>query len=258
MENPLLAFVHVPKTGGTSILGALQDSGKRFAVINSPGTAREFLAMPREEQLDHYAVIGHMPFGIHYYADRPVNYAVFLRHPVERALSTYEHNMRNPDEPGAEIYRQMGLSAWARRPSNFMCRFLAYHEFLDEPDAHGAFWQNKGAPDFAPRTYLDQAMEHLEKCAFVGLQETFEADMRALAFLPGQPLPVASVPRLNTSRGGLKREDLHPELVEAMIAANNLDLELYQFALQLRRERGGPLRDKKANEEAQPALIGAP
>jgi hypothetical protein len=241
-KDRLLVFVHVPKTGGTSLQGVFQHNGQPVFNIRSPDQARAFLALPEDERAAYMGVFGHMPFGMDRYVDRPVTYITFLRHPVERVLSAYAHNLRHPEEPGADAIRQLGL-AWTARPANFMCRFLAEYDPLEQPDETGAYWLDRSPPDYVPVEYLKQAKANLDKCGFIGLQEHYEDDVRALGRLPGHTLSIPpAIPRVKTGDGRIQQSDLTPEQLEAIRAANHLDIELYDYALKLRQQWGGPLR----------------
>ena len=46
-EDPLLVFVHVPKTGGTSLQGVFQQNDRPVFNIRSPDQARAFLDLPQ-------------------------------------------------------------------------------------------------------------------------------------------------------------------------------------------------------------------
>lgn len=240
--DPLLVFVHVPKTGGTSLQGVFQHNERPMFNIRSPEQAKAFLALPQAERARHMGLFGHMPFGMDRYVDRPVTYITFLRHPVERVLSAYAHNLRHPEEPGAAEIAKLGL-AWTARPANFMCRFLAEYDPLEQPDENGSYWLDRSPPDYVPVEYLEQAKANLDKCAFIGLQEHYEEDVRALSRLPGHALFVPpAIPRVKTGDGRIQQSDLTAEQLDAIRAANHLDIALYDYALKLREQWGGPLR----------------
>lgn len=201
-----------------------------------------------------HCIYGHMPYGLDRHIDQSVTYITFLRHPVERVLSAYDHNLRYPDEPGADVVRQMGL-AWTTRPSNFMCRFLADYEFTQTPDAQGGYWAMHNPPDFVPASYLEQAKANLRRSSFIGLTETFAEDVQALSRLPGFKIAVPqTLPREKASKGRISGSDLTSVQWQGIAAANLLDMELYEYALELRAAWGGPIRPDSGAAETLDAL----
>lgn len=239
--NPLLAFIHVPKTGGTSLQaileGVLMNSRPVFN-IRHPLQAKKFLSLPEHEQSNYYGVFGHMPAGICRHVNRPVIYMTFLRDPVERILSAYAHNLRHPEEPGADVACAEGIS-WTGHLSNIAVSCLANHDLLQEPDESGAYWATEWPMTDAQ---LEQAKRNLERCAFVGLHEHYEHDVRLLPELVGHRILVPSnLPREKVGHNRVRRDELSPEQIEAIRAGNRLDIALYEHALRLRDRWGGPL-----------------
>ena len=224
--------------------------------IASPDHARAFARFGVEDGPRYRGVFGHMPFGVDRLTDRPVSYVTFLRHPVERALSAYAHNLRYPHEPGAQEIRAMGL-AWTMQPSNFVCLFLSNYDLLQQPSPKGRFWWLDSPPDFVSRAHLEQAKANLEQCAFIGLTEHFESDVRELANLPGFDIRVPEVmPTKKTGPNRIRQSELIEEEVQAILAANRLDMELYEYALELRRRWGGPIRTDRLHV-AGPSVVAA-
>jgi hypothetical protein len=247
-ENPLLCFVHVPKTGGTSLQVILEDpiryghSGARPVFhIGRPEDAARFLALPAPEQDRHLGVFGHMPFGIDRRLARPVRYITFLRDPVERTLSSYAHTLRQLDHPDHAAATALGID-WTGLPGNLQSVALSDYAFDAQPAANGAFWWN-GAPFRPLREHLEAAKRNLERCDFVGITETYDEDLQALRQLDGFSLDIPPrAPREQVGSNRTKAQALSELQREQIALANRADRELYDYALELRRDWGGPLR----------------
>ena len=253
-DNPLLAFIHVPKTGGTSVQAVLEGvlmNRRPVFNIRHPTQVRAFLDLPAEEQDAHYGVYGHMPFGIDRHVDRPVTYMTFLRDGVEHALSRYAHLLRYPHEPGAAEALALGVG-WTARQSDITVLRLADHDLLQTPDSSGQVWIDSMPPP--THEHLEQAKANLERCAFIGLHEHYEDDVRALGDLSGHRILVPPIlPKEKVGDNRLRVESLSEEQVEAIRSGNRFDAELYAHALALRRAWGGPVRpDSRRGERWSP------
>src|SRR5438876_9976046 len=96
-DDPLLVFVHIPKTAGTTISTILHHHyGPRSRRINTSGAAHDAgrlqervtaaLAEPTVQ-----VVQGHISFGVSELLPADARYATLLRDPVERTLSEFHH-----------------------------------------------------------------------------------------------------------------------------------------------------------------------
>lgn len=92
--EPILVFVHIRKTAGTTLRRIIRRQHPRGTVWESdnetpPRLSPEMFARMRVLQ-------GHFPFGIHARLPRPVSYLTLLRDPIDRALSVYYFARRRP------------------------------------------------------------------------------------------------------------------------------------------------------------------
>lgn len=89
MES-LVVFLHLPKTGGSSVEEILRRTYggylQAFRGHRQINTAQKFAERIRPNAA---VVSGHIPYGVHRYLDRPVQYITMLREPVSRLVSSY-------------------------------------------------------------------------------------------------------------------------------------------------------------------------
>ncbi len=219
-----LCFIHLPKTGGTTLATYLDDMFERDRIC------------PVQDQygLEHHAVSpdkydlfrGHfelyrLPESIR----SGTNLITILRHPVPRAISRFHHWRRDPEL----------LATLMRTPLlyNHNIQTLALSPL--PMDGYTTL-----------REHLNAAKRILSQFYFVGLQEQFSASGRALFQMLGYPAP-RSLRRHNASDYDISA--VPQTLVDEITTANWADLELYEHAAVLFKERFLPLADQADNQD---------
>jgi hypothetical protein len=244
---PLLVFVHIPKTAGTTLrtILSMNEPGDRTRALGNVfkgagGVDRKLMGRLAEDRraIDLAGVRilrGHFPLGIRDLlpADREIRYFTLLRDPVERTLSHY-FQIRESDAGrnlavGAK-QESLGLVALPEDPS------------IDDTIKAGYIQDNlqtrmlSGAREpFGDVTeeMLEQAKENLrERIAVFGLTERFD-DFLALA---GRRLGFRSILYHQNGRVNLTRprgRDVPAEFRRAAEESNRYDIELYRYASEL-------------------------
>lgn len=207
--RPVIAFVHIQKTAGTSMKFILKNSfGIRHCDVNpvdpTPGTpfSAADLAFVRRVHPALASISGHEIIEpTRHLAGRVLPYTM-LREPVARALShLQDKNLRGPAP-------------------------LVLDDYLADPANHDLQVRRiAGGPD------LDEARRLLEEAyLFVGLAERFDASMRAFAALCPWPLDLrARVANVAASDHIRRRLEEEPEVMARVAEANRLDAELYAW-----------------------------
>jgi glycosyltransferase involved in cell wall biosynthesis len=221
-----LVFVHVPRTGGTSVVSAIEaayDPNAVLRIYDGPGVAAELLAqLTGREKESLRAVVGHIAYGAHEHLPG-ARYVTFVRDPVERVISHYNFVRTHPELPGHDraldgitsLEEYVTASPHAYLVNNGMTRLL------------GGELSRPGVP---PTTEtLARAKRNLDGFAFVGVQERFDESMQQLADVFGWP-PIAPV-RENAGIDRPTRADLPPATVELIEARNQLDIALYEHVI---------------------------
>lgn len=223
----MLTFIHIPKTGGTSLTQAIRAKYPRLLTLSTPEQFGAFRANPSLASVD--AIAGHSIFGIHRHVSTQIEYMTVLRDPIDRIVSDYYYAKRTPQR--GELHRrihdeQMDLATFVADPRYFMSdnglvRFLAHYPFWELAD-DPQFWWRKVPRGQVTRTMLDQAKAHLDMCRWVGFQDE---------------LPTSRFENVTPDRP--KVEALDRKTLGVLRDWHRLDLELYEWAQTFRSHMAG-------------------
>jgi len=233
--QPLIICLHIPKTGGTTLASIIRRQYPPRAVtgirVAQPALAPVHAAA--RAVLPHTAVAQtNIRVGLHAFLSRGSTYVTLLRHPVDRVISQYYHILRDPSWPPHQTLRaeRISLKEWASsgrfpRAANLQTARLS-----------GADPSNRPFSD----AILQQAKRNLrEHFAVAGITERFDETVMMLKRI----FHWKSV--LYTSRNvGTRppRQSINGDTLRAIEEANQLDIELYNYAQgifeeQLERQR---------------------
>lgn len=242
--DPIYVFLHVPKTGGSTINRHLKmnlEYDETFVHLGGGGARyREEMDRPDwedrspEERNRARVLTGHRArYGIHQLVpDRTPRYVTVQREPAARIMSTYNFRMQrfDVDEDFDEWYAQY--------PRNNAFKWM--RNALNLP----------GSQSFA------EVADRVRELWFVGVTEHLNDDLPDLFRHFGAPsdawinqrtstpdetqveesLQLPKADRWTKGNPTLQRETLTPELRERLNGDNKRDVKLYELALK-RRER---------------------
>ncbi|MDH3688219.1 MAG: sulfotransferase family 2 domain-containing protein [Gammaproteobacteria bacterium] len=237
MRPRSLIFLHIPKTGGTTLRNIIAEQYEDDSVFSIGPLINEaiqgFRHQPQTRRQRIRLLQGHMAFGLHIHLERPISYFTLLRDPMERALSDYCYVKTSSHHPlhrlvaGMTVgdYLQSGLTG---QLSNGQTRLLCGDCMPGEP----------GIPGVRPMEEqdLELAISNLnEHFIVVGLVERFDETLTLLKrkLHWKRPLYVkANVGPKDVGHNMLSESD------ERLIAKlNDLDIRLYQTAERLFRQQ---------------------
>ena len=222
MNQEKIIFLHIPKTAGTSLRQLIEKEypGKECLYLYYPSPYKPEVINHIRKQLPFAKVLyGHVSFGIHQLLSIQGKYIAFLRDPIKRVISLYNHNAREPMMSYyANIQNGMSLldmltSEITPETNNHMVRIITCSSkvgILDDNDV------------------LEQAIENIEKhFLFVGLVERLIESVTLLGRKLNWPsLPI--IPHLlkDPAKNQLQ---IDAETQLALEKYNRLDLLLYEY-----------------------------
>lgn len=271
--QPLLAFVHIPRTGGGTVSSAIS---KNYAPMKGPGNFQKSPEKTREglekiaNQRDYWEAVGdHVPYGLYLrYLPPDTRYITILRDPVDRVLSHFHFHAQAGEPPGTAGARKLrsiweellnnerrelegaeeaeivlpedvefSLEEGLRRKipiyDNFMTRFL---------------WGGESLFGELPPGALERAKENIASFFFVGVRERLDESIIMLGRKLGTGLMPYHLRHVSWRRPQL--EETSAELRELVAEHNALDVELYRFARE-RFEETAPAPGELAGEIEQ-------
>lgn len=182
MKNQLpqhIAFLHIPKAGGTTLRNILQRQYPVEAIFeigeDINGDIKRFRSTPAKALFRKKLLIGHMTHGLHQYFPGPTTCLTMLRDPVTRVYSEYRFLSSNPHHPLYSIVSPLSYHQYlevdpTRQASNGQTRLLSGSTYGDQI----------GVPGIEPldQAHLNRALDHLKQFyPTVGLLERFDESL---------------------------------------------------------------------------------
>lgn len=249
-DDLLYIFLHIPKTGGATWHYCFKNNYKddeffsvyydRNRFTNREEIDRYLKSLSNEEKSRIKILCGHHLYrDIHEHFNRKPRYIVFLRNPVDRSISHYNHVRRSLElgegGPALSVLSASGkiltFEEWfmqRKNPQNYMTRFLLKDFLHEDPGRRGL---TKG--------HLEKVKKCLRNFFFIGITENFEEDALFLCYELGmRKLPG----RYNVSKKFFIPDD-YEKTKRVVLSQCELDQELYEYAVVLNRRFKEERRD---------------
>ncbi|MBU2502077.1 sulfotransferase family 2 domain-containing protein [bacterium] len=251
-EQPTAVFIHVPKTGGSTINGIINRQYPRNRIVgvgfNHLASQERFLAMSPQEKAGVQCLRGHVAFGIQDALPGPYCLVTLLRDPVARFLSEYKHLagrgsrvVTYPPEALASLEAHLeyrvasnSLNLQTAQISGYLSANIIEGKRLDP------------LPDDA----LARALANLEAFDIPGVLDRFDECLLLMKRRLGWRKPVVSI-RKNMAVKGARKFTPSTQLREEIARQAAPDLALYRRALELIDQRIAAEGDDFAGELAR-------
>jgi hypothetical protein len=225
---PRLIFVHIPKTGGTSLVAAIESQygPAHLARLYLGGfgiPVDEFLQWSRRRLRKVRAVTGHYEFGLAAHLPGDSTYLTVVRDPIDRVVSHYHYVLTEPTL--VELHQAHGSDASleahvTRSPLRDLINNAQTRQI-------GGDVLEPGRPPTAAD--LEIAMRRLdEDFAVVGLQERLDESLALMRVVLGWD--EHTLPNLNVTSARPSVSDLDPAIHAIVLEHNQLDATLYAHA----------------------------
>lgn len=209
---PRLCFVHIPKTAGMSLVGALAElyGSSRSYRIGDNEAYQSFQTLAYGAIDQYYFVSGH--FSLPLFREKSGKrwyYISAVREPVERLVSVYNYVTTKGWHP---LHRDLGTLD----REEFFHRICKMHAF-----------QNEQCSYFATLKTAQQARKNIER--FYGAVAAADNLPRLIQELSRVTEQSIVLKRTNVSKGQLKPTDLSEEVISKIKEVNSEDCLLYDW-----------------------------
>ena len=237
--NPLICFVHIPRTAGTSFLEAIRkDFGSRALFVKELNAKVKTIAALVDQADEEIEIVaGHQTYGLHRHIERPVHYATLLRNPRERYLSEYALRL-DPlkwipsqtrlgqdsetsyfDAIGKDfIVRAKKLNSWSNKQASWLAGFAADEKKLNEHEL------------------ILKAKSNLSTFKFVGITERLKESQDLFNLIFGTKLRLPDK-RYKRSAINIRYDEIDSETRKFIDSRIALDQQVYELGITIFKKK---------------------
>jgi len=233
-SHPLILFIHIPKTAGTTLSFILeQHYGPEHVFACHPErwvsgkTPEDFKDLPAQEREQYQVIRGHFVFGIHENLRDLFTYVAVFREPVDRVVSHYYYARRRKDH-----YLHKRIVAENLSLKDYVAKGLSVE--MDNGQTRMVVGQAGLEVPFGecPPEFLETAKHNLKTYfGAVGTSERFDDMLVLLKEQFGWSMPFYINWKVTQNRPN--QADISPDVVKVIHQYNAIDLEIHRYANEL-------------------------
>lgn len=212
MNEDLIIFMHIPKTGGTTLNAIFRNQYEKNQFYEHLYDLKtKYTMLNQEEKNNIIAISGHYSYGIHNIFSKPFTYFTMLRNPVDRVISQY-YFLKSTPTIKPEV------------------KDMTFAEFINyAPTAKNG--QTKQVSGLFKNPSVEKAKENLRTFRVIGLTEKFDESL----FLMKKVLGWSNIEynKLNITKKRPLKSELSQKVISLIEEHNQLDIELYKYAQEL-------------------------
>lgn len=237
-DRDQLRFVHIPKTAGLTLITLLKS--QFLPTENCNIHQIEFvLKLPKEQRAAFKLITAHGTYRqFEQIGSTSPVYITMFRDPVERVISSYYHILRHPEHAYYPEVHTLDLKDFLKwdSPARWIIQDQQVRILTGEIDL-------AIIPDIskAKRTLS-------EKFIFAGIMERFDDSLELLNYVFNWDVP-QDYSSVNVNPKRLKKSEISSSVIDAIREMNQLDIELYNYAVQLFEEQYKLMRLLKQSDQ---------
>jgi hypothetical protein len=235
-----LYFLHIQKTAGTALMEHIQLFFARAEIVSWHSELQNTI----DDLYAYRLYIGHAGYKFldKFHNIKPL-WMTLLRHPVDRVISHYYFLL--------QLYNQ---DIENNRPTTQLRKLVTdssnLHDFITNSRIHFhnvqvSYLYQHGQGGFQnteqdmPPNVLDIVKDRLiNECAFLGITDRYDDSIALLHYTFGwRPYLMKRQKRVNVTKDRPKINEVDSKIIDLIIEQNQLDIELYNFAVDLFSKR---------------------
>lgn len=235
-KKPVLLFLHVHKTGGTTLRSIIDKqylADQRLFIYGKEESMKNSTFSEKELRNIH-CIYGHFPYGIHRSIQQPFTYITMIRNPIARVISLYNHIIYHKMDPIHQEVKNLSLLEYA----------AANKVEFNNSNLQTSLISGEQNPD------LEKAKENIRKhFSVVGITERFDESIYLMKKRMGwnditYVKKNQTIDRLHEMKKRIGKKyitysmkNISNKIIEQISSRNELDIQLYHYASKLLDEQ---------------------